>query len=98
MLSCFFHSDVDVNTYFERLNENDRGEEAAQQRCQPFLAFQIAEFNTTHDDEEDRHHRHQYRNAIGDEQAPPWKRSSRSFLRHLLHGLLFHLTDRLSQW
>ena len=62
------------NSYFDWLSDDDGGEEASEDRCQPLLCLLIAELDTTSDDEENGDSDGQIGEDVGDDETPPWKK------------------------
>lgn len=71
-------------SYFDWFSDDDGGEEASEDRCQPLLCLLIAELDATNDDEENRDGDEQIGEDVGDDETPPWKREkSFSVFLHL---------------
>ena len=62
-----------LGTHLDRLNQNHGRDETAQQCGQPLLDLAVTELDAANDDEEERYHCNERRQAISDEHAPPRK-------------------------
>ena len=60
-----------VRKNFDRLSEKNRRDDTSDDRCQPLLGFDIPEFDSSDDDEEERDENADQRKTVGNEQTPP---------------------------